>query len=210
MRPHFCESPFYREKVASLTESPPFEFARPHFRTLSAFPNFSAEISVQIRFEIGFQHFIISIFRDENWVFQNQMLPRSTRKTLKIVCSFCSNFPFLSIHQNITTFEIILHGILHGKFWKENMLFPKGEFGSPFSSRSGKTPDLAWGKRPHFCEFPFYREKVASPKLLRSPFLRIPILSRMYCSAILLVISLDFLEISCHIRVKLLLPNLSD
>ena len=87
------------------------------------------------------------------------MLPRSTRKTLKIVCSFCSNFPFLSIHQNITTFEIILHGILHGKFWKENMLFPKREFGSPFSSRSGKTPDL--GKA--------------------SPFLRIPILSRKSC-----------------------------
>ena len=163
MRPHFCESPFYREKVASLTESLPFEFGRPHFRTLSTFPTFSAEMSVQILFEIGFQHFnfwrIISIFRDENWVFQNQMLPRSTRKTLKIVCSFCSNFPFLSIHQNITTFEIILHGILHGKFWKENMLFPKGEFGSPFSSRSGKTPDL--GKA--------------------SPFLRIPILSRKSC-----------------------------
>ena len=53
MRPHFCESPFYREKVASLTESLPFEFGRPHFRTLSTFPTFSAEMSVQILFEIG-------------------------------------------------------------------------------------------------------------------------------------------------------------
>ena len=189
MRPHFCESPFYREKVASLTESLPFEFGRPHFRTLSTFPTFSAEMSVQILFEIGFQHFnfwrIISIFRDENWVFQNQMLPRSTRKTLKIVCSFCYNFPFLSIHQNITIFELILHGIPRNAtfrklmFWKENLLFPKGSLGPHFRPDLGK-PQI-WGKRPHFCEFPFYREKVASQKLLRSPFLRIPILSRTYC-----------------------------
>ena len=33
--------------------------------------------------------------------------------------------------------------------------------------------------RPHFCESPFYREKVASQKQLRSPFLRIPILLEM-------------------------------
>ena len=32
-----------------------------------------------------------------------------------------------------------------------------------------------------FIEFPFYREKVASQKQLRSPFYRIPILSRAYC-----------------------------
>ena len=38
--------------------------------------------------------------------------------------------------------------------------------------------------RPHFIEFPFYREKVASQKWLRSPFYRIPILSRAYCSSI--------------------------
>ena len=36
--------------------------------------------------------------------------------------------------------------------------------------------------RPHFIEFPFYREKVASQKWLRSPFYRIPILSRAYCN----------------------------
>ena len=44
------------------------------------------------------------------------------------------------------------------------------------------------GKRPHFIESPFYREKLASEKVLRSPFYRIPILSRTYCSFVTLTI----------------------
>ena len=43
------------------------------------------------------------------------------------------------------------------------------------------------GKRPHFIESPFYREKLASEKVLRSPFYRIPILSRTYCRPLKLI-----------------------
>ena len=35
----------------------------------------------------------------------------------------------------------------------------------------------------HFAEFPFYREKIAADFVQKFPFYRIPILSRMYCSA---------------------------
>ena len=53
--------------------------------------------------------------------------------------------------------------------------------------------------RPHFIEFPFYREKVASQKWLRSPFYRIPILSRAYC------IRLSELQLD-HVSIKLSKP----
>ena len=36
----------------------------------------------------------------------------------------------------------------------------------------------------HFCEIPFYREKVAAPKMLRIPFYRNPILSGTYCNVV--------------------------
>ena len=119
MRPHFCESPFYREKVASLTESLPFEFGRPHFRTLSTFPTFSAEMSVQILFEIGFQHFkfwrIISIFRDENW------FSKFETEIFENVWIFSDNFDYFNIFSMGTLYKIkvFLEKFKKvGKFWK--------------------------------------------------------------------------------------------
>ena len=113
MRPHFCESPFYREKVASLTESPPFEFGRPHFRTLSTFPTFSAEMSVQIRFEIGFQHFnfeeLFQFFVMKIECFKIRCCPEARGRHSRLFVRSVTTFHFSLSIKILHFFELILH-----------------------------------------------------------------------------------------------------
>ena len=178
MRPHFCESPFYREKVASLTESLPFEFGRPHFRTLSTFPTFSAEMSVQILFEIGFQHFnfwrIISIFRDEKLsVSKSDAAQKHAEDTQD--CLFVLFQLSISLHPSkyYNFWNNSSWKVLEGKrvvsergvwvpifvqIWEN----PRSGESVPISANSHFIAKKLQAKNcsdPHFCESPFYQER---------------------------------------------------